>query len=229
MKKIVILTGAGISQESGIKTFRDSDGLWENYKIEDVASPKGWLINQELVLSFYNERRRQLKEVEPNEAHKQLVRLEEKYDVSIITQNVDNLHERAGSKKILHLHGQLTQAKSSGNDSYVKDIGYDDIKIGDLCPDGFQIRPNIVWFGESVPYIMTAEGLAYDADIFIVIGTSLNVYPAAGLMRFCNKEVPIYVVDPNDVSLMGRPNQKIKYIKKNATEGVTELAQELMQ
>ena len=201
-KTITILTGAGISQESGIKTFRDSNGLWEEHKVEDVASPKGWLSDPSLVLEFYNQRRRQIKECEPNEAHKQLVRLEEKYIVNLITQNVDDLHERAGSKRILHLHGQLTQAKSSGNESNVKDIGYEDIKLGDLCEEGFQMRPNIVWFGESVPMILTAEGLAYDSDIFIVI-------------------------DPNDTPLFGRKGF-VTFIKKSATEGVKELVDQLM-
>ena len=227
MKTITILTGAGISQESGIKTFRDSNGLWENHNVEDVASPKGWLNNPELVLEFYNQRRRQLAEVEPNEAHKQLVRLEEKYLVNIITQNVDDLHERAGSKRILHLHGKLTEARSSGNEKTVKDIGYEDIKIGDLCEEGFQMRPNIVWFGESVPMIMTAEGLAYDADIFIIIGTSLAVYPAAGLSRMTHLNVPIYIIDPNDVTAPTRGNP-VTIIKKSATEGVTELVNKLL-
>lgn len=226
-KRIVILTGAGISQESGIKTFRDSNGLWENHKVEDVASPKGFIENPELVLEFYNQRRRQLNEVEPNEGHKQLLRLEEKYDVSIVTQNVDDLHERAGSKKILHLHGQLTQARSSGNYKTIKDIGYEDIKIGDLCEEGFQMRPHIVWFGESVPMIMTAEGLAYDADIFIIIGTSMVVYPAAGLVGLTGKETPIYIVDPNDTPIIGRQGF-VTHIKKNATQGVKELVNKLL-
>lgn len=227
-KTITILTGAGISQESGIKTFRDSNGLWENHKVEDVASPKGWLQNPELVLKFYNERRRQLAEVEPNEAHKQLVRLEEKYIVNIVTQNVDDLHERAGSSRILHLHGQLTQAKSSGNEKTVKDIGYNDINLGDLCEEGFQMRPNIVWFGESVPMISTAEGLAYDADIFIIIGTSMVVYPAVGLVGWTKPETPIYIIDPNDTPLVGRKGY-VTHIKKSATEGVTELVEKLLK
>lgn len=231
-KKLVILTGAGISAESGISTFRDSNGLWENHKVEDVASPKGWVANPELVLEFYNQRRRQLATVEPNEAHKQLVKLEDKYDVYIITQNVDDLHERAGSSKILHLHGMLTSAKSSGNEKTIKDIGYSDIKIGDLCEEGFQMRPNIVWFGEGVPNINTAEGLAYDADIFVIIGTSLVVYPAAGLIRHVHPEYPVYIVDPNDVPMQGygwiRRKEHTRLIKKAATEGVAELVNELL-
>lgn len=225
MKKITVLTGAGISAESGVKTFRDGGGLWENHKVEDVASPEGWLANPELVLQFYNQRRAQLKEVEPNEGHKQLVRLAEKYDVYIVTQNVDDLHERAGSKKILHLHGQLTQAKSSGNEETIKDIGYEDIKIGDLCEEGFQMRPNIVWFGEGVPLYPTAEGLTWDADIFIVIGTSLNVYPAAALFQRVRPGVPIYYIDPKPATVVGA---KVNNIVKSATEGTKELVDKLL-
>jgi NAD-dependent deacetylase len=192
-----------------------------------VATPKGWLQNPALVLEFYNERRRQIRDAQPNEAHKQLVRLEEKYDVSIVTQNIDDLHERAGSTKILHLHGKITEAKSSGNENFVKDIGYDDIEIGQLCDEGFQMRPNVVWFGESVPLINTADGLAYDAEIFIVIGTSLSVYPAAAMIRFVHSKVPIYVVDPEEVPLAAKPN--ITFIKKVATEGVKELVDNLLK
>jgi len=232
-KKLVILTGAGISAESGISTFRDSNGLWENHKVEDVASPDGWKANPELVIEFYNQRRRQLATVEPNDGHKLLVKLEEKYDVYVITQNVDDLHERAGSSKILHLHGMLTSSKSSGNDKTVKDIGYDDIKIGDLCEEGFQMRPNIVWFGETVPYINTAEGLAYDADIFVIIGTSLVVYPAAGLIRHVHAPAPVYIIDPNDVPTKGigwmRRKDCTTFIKKSATEGVAELVEILLK
>lgn len=226
-KKIVILSGAGLDAESGISTFRDSNGLWENHKIEDVATPKGWLANPGLVLEFYNQRRRQLKEVEPNEAHRQLVRLEEKYDVYHITQNVSDLLERAGCKKILHLHGKLTEVKSSGNDNIIKDIGYEDIKLGDLCEEGYQIRPNIVWFNESVPMLWTAEGLCFDADIFIIIGTSLVVYPAAGLSRLIRSDVPIYIIDTNDVTAPTRENP-VTLIKKPATEGVLELVEKLL-
>ena len=228
MKKLAILTGAGISQESGIKTFRDSNGLWENHKVEDVASPEGWRKNPELVLEFYNQRRRQLAEVEPNEAHKLLVKLEEKYDVYIITQNVDDLHERAGSKKVLHLHGQLNLARSTGNSKLIKDIGYNDIKLGDKCEEGHQLRPHIVWFGEGVPNMFTAEDLAYNADIFVIIGTSMVVYPAAGLIMFTDKDTPLYVIDPNEISLKGR-DDKATFIKKKATEGVKELYDILMK
>ena len=174
-KKVVVLTGAGISAESGISTFRDSDGLWEQYRVEDVATYDAYLRNPELVLNFYNERRRQLFQVKPNEGHRQLVRLEEKYDVRIITQNIDNLHEQAGSTNVLHLHGLLTQARSDRDDSLIVDIGDRDIHLGDKAPDGAQLRPHIVWFGEAVPNIEPASELCEQADYFIVVGTSMNV------------------------------------------------------
>lgn len=227
-KKIVVFTGAGISAESGIKTFRDSNGLWENHEVEKVASPEGWAKDPALVLDFYNQRRRQLSEVEPNEGHKQLVRLEEQYDVSIVTQNVDDLHERAGSSKILHLHGQLVQAKSSGNEKTIKHIGYEDLNIGDLCEEGFQMRPNIVWFGEQVPNILTAEGLVYDADIFIVIGTSLKVSPAANLVKWTHTNVPVYVIDPNELEWHGS-KKYVEFIKKSAVVGVAEVVEKLLK
>lgn len=229
-KKIVILTGAGISAESGIKTFRDSNGLWEEHKVEDVASPRGWLMNPELVLEFYNQRRRQVATVEPNDGHRDLLKLNEKYDVSIITQNIDDLHERAGSTNVLHLHGKITEAKSSGNEDNIKEIGYEDIKIGELCEEGYQMRPNIVWFGESVPMIPDAESIAMKADIFVIIGTSLNVYPAAGLMRITKTQTPIYVVDPGEIimdNLLARKDH-VQYIRKPATTGVKELVEKLL-
>ena len=175
MKKIVILTGAGISAESGISTFRDSDGLWENHSVEDVATYEGYLRNKELVLNFYNERRRQGWEAQPNEAHKQLVRLEERYDVRIITQNIDTLHERAGSSQVLHLHGRLDYGRSEGNPDLLVEIGNRDIHVGDMAPDVAQLRPHIVWFGEAVPNIVPAAELCSQADIFIVVGTSMVV------------------------------------------------------
>lgn len=229
-KKIVVLTGAGISAESGIQTFRDSNGLWENHKWEDVASPRGWLMNPELVLKFYNQRRKQVSEAQPNDGHKELLRLNEKYDVSIVTQNIDDLHERAGSKDVLHIHGKITEAKSSGNEANVKDIGYEDINIGDLCDEGFQMRPNIVWFGESVPKLPDAETIAMKADIFVIIGTSLNVYPAAGLMRITKTMTPIYVIDPGEIvmdNLLARKDY-VHFIKKPATTGVKELVDMLL-
>ncbi|NLF43459.1 MAG: NAD-dependent deacylase, partial [Bacteroidales bacterium] len=178
-KKVVVLSGAGISAESGIKTFRDSDGLWENHNVNDVATPQAWKRNPELVQQFYNERRKQLSEVKPNDAHYALVKLEEKYDVQVITQNVDDLHERAGSSKVLHLHGELKKARSTKDENLIYDIKGWELKMGDLCEKGSQLRPHIVWFGEAVPMIDTAALLSSKADIFIVVGTSLNVYPAA--------------------------------------------------
>ena len=194
-KKIVVLTGAGISAESGIKTFRDSDGLWENHRIEDVATPQGWAANPTLVLDFYNQRRAQLLEVEPNGGHRALADLERNFDVHIVTQNVDDLHERAGSTQILHLHGQLRQVRSERLEHLV--YPWDkDLHLGDLCERGHQLRPNIVWFGEAVPMLEPAAELAEQADIFIIIGTSLQVYPAAGLMGYARRHIPFYYIDP---------------------------------
>jgi NAD-dependent deacetylase len=203
MKKIVVLTGAGVSQESGIQTFRDSsESLWNNYKIEDVATIDAWRKNRELVLDFYNQRRSQLKEVEPNEAHFSISRLQESFDVEVITQNVDNLHERAGSNKVLHLHGELTKVRSSLDEKLVYDW-YDDCNIGDKCEKGSQLRPHIVWFGEDVPKLSEAADLVYDADIVIVIGTSFTVYPAASLMEYSKSDTEIYIVDPMERPLYG--------------------------
>jgi len=226
MKKVVILTGAGISAESGIKTFRDSDGLWENYPIEDVATPEGWRRNPELVLKFYNERRKQLSEVVPNEAHTALQRLEARYDVQIITQNVDNLHERAGSSKILHLHGLLTQARSSVDDSLVYDIGEKAIAMGDVCAKGSQLRPHIVWFGEMVPNIEIAARMVEKSDILMIIGTSLVVYPAAGLLHYAPKYCRKFLIDPN-ASAMSHVEQ-ITIIKEKAGTGVPKLVEQLL-
>lgn len=224
MKKVVVLTGAGISAESGISTFRDSDGLWENYHVEDVATYEAYLRNPELVLNFYNERRRAAFKAEPNEAHRQLVRLEEKYDVRIVTQNIDNLHERAGSANVLHLHGLLTQARSDRDDSLIIDIGNNDIHIGDRAPDGAQLRPHIVWFGESVPNIEPAAELCQQADYFIVIGTSMVVYPAAGLINYVPRETPCYLVDPKAVEVR-RP---ITQLQEKASTGVKKLVDDLL-
>lgn len=194
-KKIVVLTGAGISAESGISTFRDSNGLWENHEIMDVASPLGWDRNPELVLEFYNKRRSQLKEVTPNPAHYALKELETQYDVHIITQNVDDLHERAGSSEILHLHGELLKARSTHDKDLILDWEAD-LCLGDLCKHGQQLRPHIVWFGEEVPMMDMAMQLTSEADILLIIGTSLQVYPAAGLMRYAPEGIPIYFIDP---------------------------------
>jgi NAD-dependent deacetylase len=203
MKKIVVLTGAGVSKESGIQTFRDSsESLWNNYKIEDVATIDAWRKNRELVLDFYNQRRSQLKEVEPNEAHFSISRLQESFDVEIVTQNVDNLHERAGSNKVLHLHGELTKVRSSLDETLVYDW-HDDCNIGDKCEKGSQLRPHIVWFGEMVPKLQEAADLVYDADIVIVVGTSFTVYPAASLMEYAKGDAEIYIVDPMERPLYG--------------------------
>ena len=202
-KKIVVLTGAGVSKESGIQTFRDSkESLWNNYKIEDVATIDAWKKNRELVLDFYNQRRSQLKEVEPNEAHFSISRLQESFDVEVITQNVDNLHERAGSNKILHLHGELTKVRSSLDEKLVYDW-HDDCNIGDKCEKGSQLRPHIVWFGENVPKLSEAADLVYDADIVIVVGTSFTVYPAASLMEYSKSDTQVYIVDPMERPLYG--------------------------
>lgn len=225
MKKIVVLTGAGISQESGIQTFRDSNGLWNNYKVDDVATYMGWLRDKKMVLEFYNQRRAELEKCEPNGAHLGLVELEKNFEVYNITQNVDNLFERSGSNNILHLHGELTKAQSAGDDSYVIDIGYNRIELGDLCPKGYQMRPFIVWFGEDVPNLSKAIKLTKEADIFVVIGTSLEVYPAASLIEYIKHNTEVYMIDPNIIKSPYRRN--INYIKNKAVAGVQELIKEL--
>ena len=225
-KKIVILTGAGISAESGIRTFRDSNGLWEEHRIEDVASPEGWYRNKELVLDFYNQRRKQLLECKPNRAHIALAELEQKFDVSIITQNVDNLHEAGGSTHVIHLHGELLKARSIKNEDLVYDWPKD-ILPGDKAEDGAQLRPHIVWFGEAVPKMDEAVPLVRQADIFVVIGTSLVVYPAAGLINYTQYEIPKWLIDPNDMTLPRIPN--LKFINEKATVGVDYLVTQLMQ
>ena len=227
MKKIVVLTGAGISQESGIKTFRDSDGLWEEYRIEDVATFEAWEKNPKLVLEFYNQRRKQLMDVKPNAAHLALVELEKKYKVEIITQNVDDLHERAGSKKVLHLHGELKKSRSTIDDSLIYDIKGWELKWGDLCSKGSQLRPHIVWFGEAVPMISLASEISSQADIFIIVGTSLNVYPAAGLVDFVKPLVPKYLIDPKDCKTANIKN--LTFIKETAGIGVPFLVEKLLQ
>ena len=218
MKKLVILTGAGISAESGISTFRDANGLWENHDIMEVASIEGWNNNPQLVLDFYNLRRSQLKTVQPNSAHYFLAELEKNFNVTIITQNVDNLHERAGSTNIMHLHGQLNKARSINNDEVFFDSP-DIINLGDKAIDGGQLRPHIVWFGEMVPMMDTAIEATIHADIYIIIGTSLQVYPAASLLDYTKSDAKIICIDPNDLPI----NNNITYIKKTATEGVKDL------
>lgn len=226
MKKIVVLSGAGVSAESGIRTFRDSNGLWEEYKVEDVASIEGWYRNKELVLEFYNQRRRALKDTEPNLAHKIIAQLEERYKVCVVTQNVDNLHERAGSTNIIHLHGELTKARSTKNEEKWYDIGYNDIKLGDKAPDGGQMRPFIVWFGESVPKLSDAAKEVQTADILIIIGTSLNVYPAAGLIHYTKPGCKIYLVDPQPMPLR---MENYTQIQEKATVGMEILKEELFK
>lgn len=226
MKKIVFLTGAGISAESGITTFRDSNGLWEQYRVEDVASIEGYWRNPELVINFYNERRRQLGMVRPNKAHELVAKLEENYDVTVVTQNIDNLHEQAGSTDIVHLHGELMKATSSDEpndpDCIVTLPSADsEIKVGDKAKDGSQLRPFIVWFGEPVPMIERAAEEVYEADILVIIGTSLNVYPAAGLVNYAKRGTEIYLIDPAPQNVPR--NMDIHVIAKKATEGMEEL------
>lgn len=223
-KKIVVLTGAGMSAESGLSTFRATGGLWEQHRIEDVATPEGWRKNPGLVLEFYNQRRKQLITALPNAGHLALAALEEDFDVEIITQNVDNLHERAGSSKVLHLHGELTKVRSSGPGAEVFELSPDQYTthLGDKCPKGYQLRPHIVWFGEAVPEIDNAIHITGQADVFVVIGTSLNVYPAAGLLHYVPRNTPVFLIDPNEVMA---PQTHITVIKKGAGEGMKELTE----
>jgi NAD-dependent deacetylase len=226
-QKIVVLTGAGMSADSGLKTFRDADGLWEGHDVMSVASPEGFAGNPELVLDFYNQRRRQLLKARPNKAHSALVRLEEYFEVSIITQNVDDLHERAGSRKVLHLHGELLKVRSTGDTSLVLDWK-DDLRIGDTCKRGYQLRPHIVWFGEEVPLLQQAAEITSMADILLIIGTSMQVYPAAGLVHYSGTEVPVYFVDPKPtISASARENLRI--IAEKAVSGVPALVEELIE
>lgn len=226
MQKIVVLSGAGISAESGISTFRDNNGLWENHKIEEVATPEAWEMNRELVVKFYNMRRKQLLEVDPNAGHRALVQLEEKFDVQIITQNVDDLHERAGSSNVLHLHGELKKVRSTLDSSIVYTMEDWELKIGDVCEKGSQLRPHIVWFGEEVPNISLAADMVSKADCLIVVGTSLNVYPAAGLIHEVRQNIPIYLVDPSNVDTGFL--KEVKIIQANAGEGLTSLVNDLL-
>lgn len=221
-KKLVVLTGAGMSAESGISTFRDSDGLWEKYRVEEVATPEGFQANPALVLDFYNQRRRELLKTKPNAGHIGLAGLEEHFDIHIITQNIDNLHEQAGSSHVLHLHGELMKACSVRDLNTTYDLSPDapDLHIGDKDPHGIQLRPFIVWFGEAVPMIEPAIKLVENCDIFVIIGTSLNVYPAAGLLNYVRRGQPIYIIDPKDVKTY---RYDVHFIQKGASEGVKEL------
>lgn len=225
MKNIVVLTGAGISAESGIKTFRDADGLWEGHNIMEIASPEGWANNPKKVLEFYNIRRRQLLEVNPNAAHYALVDLEKKYDVNIITQNIDDLHERAGSSKVLHLHGELLKVRSCEDEELILDWR-EDLHPGDLCSRNSQLRPHVVWFGEAVPMFPLAAQITQKADILIIIGTSMQVYPAASLLDFKNESVPVYFIDPKP-AISSHPS--IKIIQSNAVKGVVDLVNNLLK
>ena len=223
MKKLVVLTGAGMSAESGISTFRGGGGLWDKYPVEQVATPEGYAANPALVTEFYNERRKQLLEVQPNRGHELLAEMEREFQVTVITQNVDNLHERAGSSDVIHLHGELTKVTSSwqpNNPKCIKELAPEEyeVKMGDLAADGSQLRPFIVWFGESVPMIEKAIDYCETADVFLIVGTSLNVYPAAGLLNYVPANVPVYLIDPNEVPIAS--GRKVHVIQKGASEGM---------
>jgi NAD-dependent deacetylase len=226
MRKLVILTGAGISAESGISTFRDSGGLWENFRIEDVATPEAWRRNPKLVLDFYNARRKQARNSEPNHAHKVLVELEQYFEVKIITQNVDNLHEKAGSKEVIHLHGELFKSRSTKNADLIYDVERDEVNLGDTCELGSQLRPHIVWFGEEVPMMDIAIEIASRADLFVVIGTSLAVYPAAGLIHYVPSTNPIFIIDPIMPEVALKKN--MSFIQEKASLGTQMLKDRLL-
>lgn len=223
-KRLVVLSGAGMSQESGLKTFRDMGGLWEQYDVTEVASPEAWQQNPELVLRFYNERRKLLWEAKPNAGHIGIAGLEKDFDVDVITQNVDDLHELAGSTNVLHLHGELRKARSTFDPNLIYTLNHWELKMGDKCELGSQLRPHIVWFGEPVPNMTKALSLVQEADIFVVIGTSLAIYPAAGLVNYINTEVPVYVVDPNRPEIF---RNNVTFIQEKAGTGIKQLVIEL--
>jgi NAD-dependent deacetylase len=227
MKKIVVLTGAGISAESGIPTFRDAGGLWEGHRVEDVATPEGWEANRELVLEFYNQRRKRALEVKPNKGHEILAELEQFFDVTVVTQNVDNLHERAGSSKVIHLHGSLFESRSTLDPSLIYPIKGWELKLGEKCERGSQLRPNIVWFGEMVPMMEVAAGIAEGADIFIVAGTSMVVYPAAGLIDYVRPEISKYVIDPNKPQLTHVRN--VQFFTEKASTGMMKVKEIILR
>lgn len=227
MRKLIVLTGAGISAESGIATFRDSGGLWEGHKVEDVATPEGWRRNPELVLDFYNQRRKKALDVKPNRGHEILVELEKSFDVTIITQNVDNLHERAGSSHVIHLHGSLFESRSTRNAALTYPIKGWELNLGDTCELGSQLRPNIVWFGEAVPMMEVATDIASGADIFLVVGTSMVVYPAAGLIDYVPDRVKKYVVDPKKPDILHVPN--LEFIAEKASTGMQKVKEILVK
>ena len=226
MKKIVVLTGAGMSAESGLKTFRDSDGLWESHNVYDVATPEAWERDPEMVLKFYNDRRKQVRVAEPNKAHVSLGKLEQKYNVSIITQNIDDLHERAGSTHVIHLHGEVNKARSSVDSGLVYELDHWEMKMGDTCEKGSQLRPHIVWFGEAVPMIEKAIPIVEMADVVMVIGTSLSVYPAAGLLNYATSSSQKYYIDPKGYE--GDNHYPIEMIKETAGVGVPRLVDQLL-
>ncbi|GAB4510137.1 MAG: NAD-dependent deacylase [Allomuricauda sp.] len=224
--KIVVLTGAGMSAESGLKTFRDENGLWEGHDVMEVASPQGFARNPELVLEFYNQRRRQLLEVSPNPGHQALAKLEQAFDVSIVTQNVDNLHEKAGSSHVIHLHGELFKVRSTVDESHVLDW-QKDLVLGDTDPNGHQLRPHIVWFGEMVPMLEVAAEITQQAEILIVVGTSMQVYPAASLIHYAPNRTPIYFIDPRP-NIRSSDFEQLTVIPKTAAQGVPNLVEELL-
>lgn len=227
-KRIVVLTGAGVSAESGISTFRDAGGLWEGHDVMEVASPQGWMNNPELVLDFYNKRRRQLLEVQPNEAHQALVELEATYDVHIVTQNVDDLHERAGSQQVVHLHGELLKVRSEKDHRLVYEWR-EDLKMGNTCEKGHQLRPHVVWFGEMVPMMEVAAELTASADIILIVGTSMQVYPAAGLVGFASEQTDVYYVDPKpSLNYELQQQRRLEVVSENATVGVRKVVQKLL-
>jgi len=225
-KKLVVLTGAGISAESGLKTFRDADGLWEGHDVTEVATPEAWRKDRALVLEFYNQRRKQAMDAKPNRGHLILKELEEYFDVNIITQNVDNLHEKAGSANILHLHGQLFQSRSTTDPRLVYDMDHWELKLGDKCEKGSQLRPHIVWFGEAVPMMEPAIEITTEADILLVVGTSLVVYPAAGLVNYTQSNVPVFIIDPQKPDISVHP--RLHFIQEPATTGMERLKKNLL-
>lgn len=226
-KKVVVLTGAGISAESGIPTFRDANGLWEGHNVEDVATPEAWTRNQELVLEFYNQRRKAARDVKPNAGHTALAELEKHFRVTIITQNIDNLHEKAGSSQVLHLHGELFKSRSTADESLLYDIADWELKTGDCCEKGSQLRPHVVWFGEAVPMMEPAIAETAEADIFMVVGTSMQVYPAASLLYYVDDPIPKYIIDPHLPLVHPRPNLFMR--EEKASVGVPKVCRELIE
>ncbi len=228
-KNLVVLSGAGVSAESGLKTFRDGDGLWENHNVYEVATPEAWVANPELVLRFYNDRRKQVAEAKPNKAHQYIALLEDYYEVTVVTQNIDNLHEQAGSSEVVHLHGEIFSGRSSKTDGFRQKITAPyEIQLGDKAADGSQLRPDIVWFGEAVPMIETAANIVSQADVLVIVGTSLAVYPAAGLVHYCQDHTRIFLIDPSDVNVP-ELNHRVTKIIKPASSGCENLLKILLK